>query len=101
MLCDEMIELISLYIDNVIDDNQKRKVEKHILECAQCNNYFIMINKIKNELNQLEDVELPQNFHNDAMQKLKNELKIDKTKNIKENKNLILECGVVLQLLQQ
>jgi len=87
MNCDEIRELLSLYIDNNLEQEQMTEIEKHLLVCGACKKEFeeivILINAMKN----LPEVEFPTQFDS----RLREELKIvteSKRKKAKQNKRI-------------
>jgi len=77
--CEKIIELISFYIDESISDNDKIIVEEHIKNCQNCQNYFDELKSIISQVNNIEDVELPENFHSELMGRVKNSLSEEKS----------------------
>lgn len=43
--CDVVKDLIPLYVDGALSDDSKRLVEKHLLSCKTCNDYYDMMKK--------------------------------------------------------
>lgn len=63
MTCLEVQELLSAFIDNKLDENKKKEMQEHIESCSQCKKDVNELNAIIAELSSLEDVPLPESFH--------------------------------------
>jgi len=81
MNCKKCSELMSLYIDNQLDNNEIISIEEHFESCKDCLKEYKELKEILNNLNELEE-ELPQNFHYELMEKIN---QIDSSK-AKENR---------------
>ncbi|MFZ5989211.1 MAG: anti-sigma factor family protein [Bacillota bacterium] len=68
--CGEIIELISLYIDNELDDAKKAEVEEHISSCESCRSEIEELKEVVNMCKNVEDVELPEGFSEKLHEKL-------------------------------
>lgn len=62
MNCNEVRELISPYIDNMLEPSQMMEVEKHLLTCDACKNEYNYFTLISSSLKNLPEVELPEEF---------------------------------------
>ncbi|HPU41407.1 MAG TPA: zf-HC2 domain-containing protein [Acetivibrio clariflavus] len=82
--CEEILELLSLYIDNELDDATAKAVEKHIELCSSCKTELEQLREIIKMCNELDEVELPEDFNEVLHEKLKLE-----QKNMNENKKII------------
>lgn len=71
--CGEIIELISLYIDNELDDAKKAEVEEHISSCESCRSEIEELKEVVNMCKNVEDVELPEGFSEKLHEKLMEE----------------------------
>jgi hypothetical protein len=65
--------LISAYIDGELTGEEKSGFEAHLKNCPDCNEQYLGILEIVNILNIEEEVELPENFHINFMDKLNKE----------------------------
>lgn len=68
MQCD--FEQLSLYIDDELDSSQRSKVKEHIQVCENCQSDLKALLEIKEQLSNLEEITLPENFHNELMNKI-------------------------------
>ncbi len=68
--CDKFLEQISAYIDNELSTEDRIKFEEHLKNCSDCEKKYIEILEIVNDLNSVPEIELPENFHNEFMNKL-------------------------------
>ncbi|MEL7656854.1 MAG: zf-HC2 domain-containing protein [Bacillota bacterium] len=62
MKCDKIRELLSLYIDQMLDDSQMKEVEKHLAVCAACKKEYNDLKEITELLRQVESVAIPESF---------------------------------------
>lgn len=63
-------EKMSLYIDNLLDENDKEEFEQHLLECAKCKEDYDYIVAHINECKNIKDAVLPANFNDELHNKL-------------------------------
>ena len=75
MDCNRAEELIPLYIDNELYEEERSSLEEHLLSCESCKTCYEEIRSIAVTLYSIEDDELPEGFHKEFMNKLD-----DKTK---------------------
>ena len=73
--CEEILELLSLYIDNELDDVTAKAVEKHIESCSSCRSELEQLREIVKMCSELDEVELPDNFNEVLHERLKLEQK--------------------------
>jgi len=71
MDCEKYYELISLYIDDMLSASQLKELEDHIKECKQCKEEIAILQTISNDMVDLEQVDLPDDFHKELMEKIK------------------------------
>ena len=62
MKCNEIRELLSIYIDDMLEDELKSEVEKHIAFCPECKKEYEELKKLSQILSDLPEVPLPENF---------------------------------------
>lgn len=90
--CEEIIELLSLYIDNELDDETAKIVKEHIEMCSSCKAEFKQLQEIVKMCNEVDEVELPDNFKEVLHQKLELEKKsMEDDKKITIMRNRILK----------
>lgn len=83
--CEEVINNISLYIDNELNDKEVEEFEKHISQCDNCTKELEDIKEVVLRVNNLEEIELPEGFHEELVLKLNKEsIKWYNTKNFKK-----------------
>ena len=73
MKCDKIRELLSLYIDQMLDENQIKQVEEHLAVCAACNKEYDDLKEITELLGQVETVSVPESFEFRLKKALKEE----------------------------
>lgn len=71
MNCKESLELMSLYIDNEITEEESDSLLNHIKACPSCKKEFEEIKKIVYYLNNEKELELPEGFHEELLNKIK------------------------------
>lgn len=71
MECSNAKELITLYIDGRIEANQKAALEEHVSSCGECLEELVSLKDIISSLNDIEQLELPEGYHNELMRKIK------------------------------
>lgn len=62
MECNQINELLSLYIDRMLDENQVREVEEHLASCDSCRKEYNELKEILELLGQTEMVPVPDAF---------------------------------------
>lgn len=70
MSCSEARELLSLYMDNMLDDEERMEVEKHLLTCDECKKELDSLVFVAKILKDLPEVELPELFDDRLREKL-------------------------------
>ncbi|MEA3422913.1 MAG: DUF4349 domain-containing protein [Bacillota bacterium] len=72
MKCEDIRKNLDLFIDSeILSDEERKEISAHLDQCEDCKREYEEMRKIKEELKALGDVELPENFHDDLMNKLK------------------------------
>jgi len=67
--CEKILNLIPLYIDNMLSDEENDQVIRHLKTCTACQNEFKYLKSIINTTKDIPKVELPSNFHKNLMEK--------------------------------
>jgi hypothetical protein len=81
--CDEILDLLSLYIDNELDEVSAKMVKEHVEECSSCKSELVQLYEVVKLCNDIDEVELPENFKDDLHQRLTSEKqKLDDGKKI-------------------
>jgi hypothetical protein len=62
MECAEIKELLSEYIDGVLDKKTTGIIDEHLLTCQACQEEFVSLKSLIEALGSLESVEAPENF---------------------------------------
>ncbi|NMB32795.1 MAG: hypothetical protein GX992_00935 [Clostridium sp.] len=68
--CNKILSILSLYIDNELDDKEKRDFEQHIKSCKSCRDELDKLTKIVSMLNSLEEIDPPADFERDLHERL-------------------------------
>lgn len=80
MKCEQVREMISLYIDNELSKEEKIEFEKHIKGCKECYDEYLSILEVVKSINSIEELPLPEGFRDD--------LRIKLEENQRANKNM-------------
>lgn len=78
MKCENYQEMISLYLDDALSLDEKQHLEEHLKHCHSCTETLEVLSMITRELAQIEEVELPSNFHDELRNKLREDKKGNK-----------------------
>lgn len=95
-MCDDFFLMGSLYIDEMLDDEEKKIFLDHLASCECCSNGFNELLALTNELKSMEDVQVPDNLHSFIMNGVtenieQNELEISEASKKKKEKSNILK----------
>lgn len=71
-MCDEFLNNVYLYIDNMLDDEKRKKFEEHVNSCESCKKDYEEIKSIVADLNNIEDINIPDNLHENIMKEINN-----------------------------
>ncbi len=71
MECEKYRDLISLYIDGEINENDEKELLEHLENCPLCRKEFEELKAITDMLGKIEEAELPENFHTEVMTAIK------------------------------
>lgn len=83
MKCNECRELLSLYIDQMLDESQAKEIEEHLSACETCRKEYNELKEIVDLLGQSEMVPVPDAFN----------FRLKKA--LKEEKQIMLEAGIL------
>lgn len=81
MNCNEIRELLSLYIDNNLDEEQMLEIEGHLLICGDCNKELEHLNLLINSMKNLPEVNIPTHFDSRLSVELKKSFEMNKKTN--------------------
>ncbi|MRR08384.1 MAG: hypothetical protein EG828_15975, partial [Deltaproteobacteria bacterium] len=59
MNCSEIEDKLSAYLDGVLRNDERNNVEKHCAECTRCRHALEELERTKNILGELDEVEPP------------------------------------------
>ena len=62
MDCTRIRELLSEYIDDVLDPDMRARVEKHLDDCRACTEELIALQALVHDLGSLERIRAPEDF---------------------------------------
>ena len=75
--CEWISEKMSLYLDDVLNRQEKGEITEHLKNCEDCKKEFDTLKTIVEGLNNTEFLPLPKGYHNEVMEKI-NEQKVSK-----------------------
>jgi len=81
MDCKHFDEYISLYLDGVIDKENKKEFEEHLNQCPQCKKKLEETQEVISLIKSLDEESLPQGFRDNLIKKLESSRKIQ-TRNL-------------------
>jgi hypothetical protein len=84
--CNEMNELMSLYIDKALDSEPRKEFEAHIDECKACREELQELAQLVELCNDISEEELPEDFK----EKLHERLMEERNKEEKKNRFLVI-----------
>ncbi len=73
MKCNDIRELLSLYIDQMLDESQVKEVEEHLSACDACRNEYNELKEMLDLLGHAEMIPVPDTFHFRLKKALKEE----------------------------
>lgn len=73
--CTNIVNLIPLYIDNMLSEEENDIVCEHIANCESCRNEYAFLKSIMAGTNNLPEIEVPNDFHENLMAKIRAEQK--------------------------
>ncbi|QUL98076.1 MAG: DUF4349 domain-containing protein [Candidatus Fermentithermobacillus carboniphilus] len=73
MTCREVKELLSSFVDQELAEEERRLVEEHVKDCADCQRDLTEIRNLKRALQSLPEVEPPAELHQMVMSAIKAE----------------------------
>lgn len=73
--CANILNLIPLYIDNMLSDEETDIVCEHIENCASCRSEYEFLKSVMTNAKHLPEIEVPKEFHHNLMDKVRAETK--------------------------
>lgn len=70
MTCKECNEQMSLSLDNLLSDEEQQALNDHLRDCPQCQEDYALYQSIYDGLGAIEEVPLPEDFHEGLMMKI-------------------------------
>jgi anti-sigma factor RsiW len=62
--CNELVELVTAYLDGALDDGTRGRVEQHLANCDGCANYVQQFRETVRTVGRIRDDELDPAFRN-------------------------------------
>ncbi|KPU42257.1 anti-sigma-W factor RsiW [Oxobacter pfennigii] len=63
MECSKAMDLMSEYVDGILEDNDAQEFQEHLKTCENCRDEYNMLKSIVDDCHQLIDIDLPDDFH--------------------------------------
>lgn len=76
MECKEYSELISAYVDEMLSPQEEELLRIHLERCERCQQEVKVMKQMREMYGELGEIELPADFHQDLMKKIKNEKQV-------------------------
>lgn len=73
MSCDEIMDLLPLYVDNALTPDEISKVDKHLVTCDACSAMLELLKGDQAALRSQPDVQVPSSFRRDLMARIEAE----------------------------
>jgi predicted anti-sigma-YlaC factor YlaD len=72
MDCNELVELVTAYLDGSLDMETRARFDMHLLECDGCENYLQQFRETVRTVGKIRDHELDPAFRNRLLDAFKN-----------------------------
>jgi anti-sigma factor RsiW len=72
MDCNELVELVTAYLDGALDPDTRARVDMHLLDCDGCANYLQQFRETVRTVGKISDDELDPAFRNRLLDAFKN-----------------------------
>jgi anti-sigma factor RsiW len=72
MDCNELVELVTAYLDDALDPETRARVEAHLADCEGCANYVQQFRETVRTVGKISDDELDPAFRNRLLDAFKN-----------------------------
>jgi anti-sigma factor RsiW len=72
MDCNELVELVTAYLDGALDSDTKARVEAHLADCDGCANYVQQFRETVRTVGMIRDEQLDPAFRNRLLDAFKN-----------------------------
>lgn len=92
--CDEILELLSLYIDKELDDERVKMVQEHVEACSSCKSELEQLYEVVKLCNDVDEVELPEGFKDVLHQRLNSE-----KQNIDDGKKILIMRSRIMKTI--
>lgn len=97
--CEKILNLIPLYVDGLLKENETDEVKGHIKTCEKCKKELLFMESIVDKTKTLPDVEVPDGFCERIMssaERIIREKRRRKIKNIKRTAASLVACAAVV-----
>ena len=69
--CEKILNLLPLYIDDMLSFEEAKKVKKHLQMCEECKSEAEYLKTIMKRTKDVKEIEIPKDFHRNLMEKVK------------------------------
>ncbi|GEM_PF-791008 len=92
--CDEVLELLSLYIDDELDEVRAKMVREHVESCEDCKVELEQLREVVKMCKGIDEIELPEDFKDKLHQKLS-----DEKQNVENNRKIIIMRNRIMKTI--
>ena len=78
--CEKILNLIPLYVDDVLTESEKDEVISHLNFCENCKKEFEFISALVSTASEIPEISLPDDFHKNLMMKVEAKARAKKAK---------------------
>lgn len=78
--CEKILNLIPLYVDDMLTKSEKEEVIRHLKHCANCKKEFEYISGLVSTAAEIPEISLPDDFHKNLMLKVEKKARAKKAK---------------------
>ena len=71
--CEQMQNLIPLYIDNMLSEEENDILCKHIKKCRECQETYELLKSVMLTANSVPEISVPEDFHSNLMENVRRE----------------------------
>lgn len=75
MNCEQMNELLSAWLDGELSESERRQMQAHLEQCAQCRALFEQLQALHTSFSDLEEIPAPEGFAQRVMEQVEKETK--------------------------
>ena len=70
MNCEQMNELLSAWLDGELSETERRQMQAHLEQCAQCRALFEQLQALHTSFSDLDEISAPEGFAQRVMEQV-------------------------------